>query len=501
MNIKLVTKLIFILVLMGTSACELSDETPDATATVTVQRTITPNPAPGLTATYTFTPTPINFRTPTPTQTAVTPTPNVFTGRPGIYLVHEQNGSFFLRDSAGLEFALGNFPRTSILEPFPDGNMITFKDQGFIYTQDIISSNILITFTPDGPIDNMWAGTWSPDGKYLAYSIIDPPLINDTGIVPQEFPSIYIGDRSTGISSRVTLGETIEASPTWSPDNQWIAFLSDAANPKVKTTSNNGRYGNTDIYIMPTRCLLNVDVCKGSFVKQLTRVGSGRNADTISWSPDSTKIGFVQTDEQTKDKDICIVSVDGAVSNLTNTPSQSEDEFGWSPDGEQMVFRRQNPARGTDLFILTISDSAELQITQSPSLTERTALWSPDGKTIAFLEVSDSDSLIYYSLSDAKFHRLAESDGKHRNLLFWLAVFPNIEEEVSLLVSPSVTNLNVRSKPSTASSIVTKLESGDGFTILERPLDMNGYIWWKIRTQDGLEGWVVQLYSWYLPNP
>jgi len=499
MNINLATKLAVVFILMGISSCGIRNEIPYTPTTIITEKTKTPSHALIFTPTYTFTPTSVNFHTHTPTQIG-TATPNIFQGKPGIYLVYEQNDGFFIRDSSGTEFALGKFRQFATLEPFPNGHMITFKDQGFIYTQNIISKNINTTFMPDGPTDDLWSGGWSPDGKYLAYAIIDPAIINSTGIVPQEFPSIYVGDQSTGVSSRVTFGKTIETSPSWSPDNQWIAFLSDDANPKDRTTTDNSHYGATDIYIMSTRCLSNIETCKSSLFKQLTRVRANGNVYVFSWNPDSTKLGFVYINEQTKDKDIYTVDLNGTVTNLTNTPQQSEDEFSWSPDGKKLVFRREDRVKGTDLFIFNVADNTVRQITDSPNIAEWTPLWSSDGKTIAYIEVFYPDSTIYYSLNDGKLTRLKNSSGKDRNLLFWLVVFPNIEKGAVLMVSPSGGNLNVRSEPSTSSSTVTKLESGDRFTILERPEDTNGYIWWKIRTQDDFEGWVVQLYGWYLPN-
>jgi len=52
--------------------------------------------------------------------------------------------------------------------------------------------------------------------------------------------------------------------------------------------------------------------------------------------------------------------------------------------------------------------------------------------------------------------------------------------------------LNVRSAAGTDYDIVTRLPAGTPVTILEGPRSNNGYTWWRIRTVDGTEGWVVE---------
>ncbi len=49
--------------------------------------------------------------------------------------------------------------------------------------------------------------------------------------------------------------------------------------------------------------------------------------------------------------------------------------------------------------------------------------------------------------------------------------------------------LNVRSGPGTDFSTVSQLGNGTFVTILEGPISANGYQWWRIRTDDGREGW------------
>jgi uncharacterized protein YgiM (DUF1202 family) len=49
--------------------------------------------------------------------------------------------------------------------------------------------------------------------------------------------------------------------------------------------------------------------------------------------------------------------------------------------------------------------------------------------------------------------------------------------------------LNIREEPSRQGRIVTSAKEGDELTVLEGPEEAGGYVWWKVRTKDGEEGW------------
>jgi hypothetical protein len=49
--------------------------------------------------------------------------------------------------------------------------------------------------------------------------------------------------------------------------------------------------------------------------------------------------------------------------------------------------------------------------------------------------------------------------------------------------------LNLRAEPSTQSKLVDTLKEGTAVTVLEGPEEANGFVWWKVRTKAGKEGW------------
>ena len=60
-------------------------------------------------------------------------------------------------------------------------------------------------------------------------------------------------------------------------------------------------------------------------------------------------------------------------------------------------------------------------------------------------------------------------------------------------------DLNLRAKQSLDGAIKKILKTGDIVTILEGPVQADGYSWWKMRTADGVEGWAVDVAGWYAP--
>lgn len=49
--------------------------------------------------------------------------------------------------------------------------------------------------------------------------------------------------------------------------------------------------------------------------------------------------------------------------------------------------------------------------------------------------------------------------------------------------------LNLRAEPSTTAQLVTNVKDGVALTVLEGPEETGGYVWWKLQTADGQEGW------------
>lgn len=145
----------------------------------------------------------------------------------------------------------------------PDGNQLIFQatiDELFdLYIMNgdgsalhKLTNNVTLDIMPD----------WSSDGRSIVFA--SDQTFDPAGFVHQSNSyEIYAIDADGSNFRRLTYNERLDRSPTWSPDNQKIAFLSD-----------------NRLYV------INAD---GSSLRQLT------DSDTYSpvWLPDSRRIAFL----------------------------------------------------------------------------------------------------------------------------------------------------------------------------------------------------------------
>ena len=67
----------------------------------------------------------------------------------------------------------------------------------------------------------------SPDGKWIAYTVSYGDFKQDAFIT-----QIWLANSDTGKSVQLTRGDKSSTAPRWSPDGQWLAFLSNRVEDK-----------------------------------------------------------------------------------------------------------------------------------------------------------------------------------------------------------------------------------------------------------------------------
>lgn len=117
---------------------------------------------------------------------------------------------------------------------------------------------------------------------------------------------------------------------------------------------------------------------------------------------------------------------------------------------------------------------------------------------------------ILAKLNDGTIVRLIEGPRKEEGLQWWRVrtqdgqegwAVERVDEEQTLVMALLVgedaivvtedERLNVRESAGRGATRLFQLVDGDRITLLEVPQFADGYRWWKVRTQDGREGWLV----------
>jgi dipeptidyl aminopeptidase/acylaminoacyl peptidase len=247
----------------------------------------------------------------------------------------------------------------------------------------------------------------SPDGRLAvvpvtAYDIDKNKGDSDLWLVPTK----------SGKPRQLTSGTASDASPTWSPDGELIAFVSKRGDDK-----------ESQIYVIP------VD---GGEARRVTNVPTG--AGSPKWFPDSRRIAFIasvwpdlktwpETETRLKERadskmtakvwdkapfsywdrflddrrphvySIGIESGEPKAITLDSGFSldagdADQTSYDLSPDGTEIAFSANIDASGIDpnfdIFVMPIDGGAARNITSDNPADDVTPLYSPDGRLLAY---------------------------------------------------------------------------------------------------------------------
>src|SRR5450755_279895 len=250
----------------------------------------------------------------------------------------------------------------------------------------------------------------SPDGKQVAY------VVTTIDGQKHEYRSaLWLSAADGGDARRFTAESAHTGDPAWSPDGQWLAFVSDREGPTPETKQEEQKKqgkGKPQLWLIPTY---------GGEARQLTFMEHG--ASSPVWSPDSRRLLFSAAvgpgPQETEDgkplpqvrvidrlwyrldgvgyiyerrSHLFLTDITGAQPQQLTDGDWDDGEAVWSPDGSQIVFssnRAEDRWRvpGADIYALPIVDGKadELRRLTDETLACSSPSWSPDGKTIALL--------------------------------------------------------------------------------------------------------------------
>lgn len=230
----------------------------------------------------------------------------------------------------------------------------------------------------------------SPDGKQAVYTVREAIMTEGKS---EYRTHVYLAQADGSRSWQLTQGEASCDDPQWSPDGQWIAFVS-------------SRSGKRNLWAIRPQA---------GEAQQITDVKTGVTA--FKWSPDGRSLAFTALDAPTaeeekakRDKNDARVVDENIKQNRLHvaafadpprlqreirplSPAQmslsGRGGFDWSPDSKSIVFshtRTPSPDDWPtgDLSVLDVAKGTTKPLAQTRA-AEFSPLYSPDGQSIAYV--------------------------------------------------------------------------------------------------------------------
>jgi TolB protein len=229
---------------------------------------------------------------------------------------------------------------------------------------------------------------------------------------------IFVTDFDGHNQTQLTRDHTLNLTPIWSPDGEWIVYTSYGANnPDLVMMGAKGKKSKRTLLRLPglnaapawspvgTRLALvlskdrNPEIYLLEKNRRLKRLTRHFNIDTSpTWSSDGKRIAFASDRSGTGAPQIYIMNVDqgdrGPVERISFGSSHN-DNPAWSPDGDKIAYTSRVGKRfQIKIYDLNTKKNITFTDTKSPGNNEQPT-WSPDGRFIAYRHKEGAEPHIY----------------------------------------------------------------------------------------------------------
>jgi Tol biopolymer transport system component len=313
--------------------------------------------------------------------------------------------------------------------------------------------------------------SWSPDGQYLAYA-----ASNDRNLTGDHIYTIRVVD---GKITPILYSYQFAYNVTWFPDGKGLTYVADTE----------------------TSDLINLILKTGGLEKLTTTHGMESNP---AWSPDGKKIAFIYRVSRSAPGELWIMDEEKINRQKIVEIPVGISNISWSPDGKQIAFSSE----GHCSFISTVDLESHIvtKVTDT-DLCASNPVWSPDGNSIAFIGIHydppdtawfENWGIYLINASGGEIIPILQTNEGTPSSLAWSPV-PRLVIGKTYAVTDMGADLNVRESASLFSKVILKLESGDKINVTAGPAQADGYYWWQVSCENGLQGWIAEVSGWFRP--
>jgi dipeptidyl aminopeptidase/acylaminoacyl peptidase len=208
-----------------------------------------------------------------------------------------------------------------------------------------------------------WDAQPSPDGKYVAFVYRPFDDLNRLDIRVIDLASGEIGLIHGLPKVRMWM-------PRWSPDSQWIGFLSQEA-------------GHDDVWLVKP---------DGSGLRQLTR--EGFDFAEFAWAPDS--LSMAGTLIRNVSFELVLVETESGQVSALKAELGVHSRLCWLPDGQSLTFEFESPILSPDIYRIDLASKQVTQLTFStPPALAALKLVMPEHITYKSYDGLDIPALLF----------------------------------------------------------------------------------------------------------